>query len=101
MTTSNNILEINDQILFGRPNCIAICRVAEVREKAVKVDYALEPIWSNNNVIVFNHTCWIPKSVIVNDKNKGLTVKKWFETKFEGGPHIKKYFMKGDEKIFV
>lgn len=76
-------------------------KVTPTKFNSKTVYYALEPIWSNNNVIVFNHTCWIPKSVIVNDKNKGLTVKKWFETKFEGGPHIKKYFMKGDEKIFV
>lgn len=94
-------VELNSQILFDRPNCLMCCRVVEVREKAVRVDYANEPISLGNGVTVFSYTCWIPKSVIVADKFGDPTVKKWFSSNFKGGLRIKKYFMKEGKQIFV
>lgn len=96
-------IEMNDQILFDRPNSMIVCTIVEVREKAVKADYAVEPVWagsSGNNVIVFNYSCWIPKSVIIDDRG-GLTVKKWFANTFKGGHHIKKYYLENGQKKYV
>jgi hypothetical protein len=96
-------IELNEQILFSRPNCLVVCRIVEMTEKAVKVDYCLEPIsmHSNNSCIVYNYSTYIPKSVILNDKIGGLTVKKWFENNFKGGFRIKPYFLKNDSKVLI
>lgn len=102
MTTTQTQIELNGQILFNRPNSIIVCTITEIREKAIKVDYAVEPVSvysTGNSCIVFNYSCWIPKSVIVEDN--GLTVKKWFANTFKGGYHIKKYYVEGGKKIFV
>lgn len=92
-------IEIDGQIIINRPNCIMVCRIVEVRDKAVRVDYANEPIWSKCNVTVYHRTCWIPKSAIVHDEYGSLITKKWFENKFEGGPQIKPYFIQDGKKI--
>lgn len=97
-------IELNGQILFDRPNSIIVCTIVEIRDKAIKVDYAVEPVWagsSGNNVVVFNYSCWIPKSVIITDKNGSLSVKKWFSNTFKGGHHIKKYYLENGQKQFV
>lgn len=95
---------IDGQILFDRPNSIIVGRIVEVREKAVKIDYAVDPVHPSHSgmmLAVYNYCCWLPKSVIVNEKNGGLTVKAWFARNFSGGFRIKKYFMKEGEKIFI
>lgn len=75
--------------------------MVQVKDKAVKVDYDLEPCF-NGSVVVYTRTCWVPKSVLVADKNGiGFEVKKWFANKFQGGPFIKKYFMEGNKQIFA
>lgn len=92
------------QILFDRPNSIIVGRIIEIRDKAVKIDYAVEPISASSAGMmctVFNYTCWIPKSLIINDKNGGLTVKKWFARNFTGGYRIKKYFIENEKQIFI
>ena|SRR3990167_4295083 len=94
-------VELNNQILFDRPNSIIVGTVVELREKAVKMDYAVEPVWAGNNIVVFTYSCWVPKSVLVFDERCGLTVKKWFSNTFKGGHHIKKYFVENGKKIFV
>lgn len=98
---SQNI-EINSQIIFNRPNCLIICRVTEVREKSVKVDYANEPISCNTPAVtVYSYSCWLPKSVIISDAHGSLTTKKWFENQFAGGYRIKPYFIKDGAKVTV
>jgi hypothetical protein len=97
-------IELNEQILFSKDAGLFIGRIVELREKAIKVDYCFESIWGNGSTVVFNYTTWMPKSVIINDEIGGLTVKKWFANSglnTEKVFHIKKYFMKGDEKIFL
>ena len=95
-------IQVNDQILFDRPGSIVVCRITEVREKAVKVDYELMPVWSGaGGVTVYSYSCFIPISVITHDKYKSLTVKKWFSNKWEGGFRIKRYFISNGEKVFV
>ena len=91
-------IEIDSQIIFNRPNCLMVCRIVEMREKAVRVDYANEPISSKCGVTVYNYSCWIPKSAIIHDEYGSLITKKWFEQTFKGGWRIKPYFIK-DGKI--
>lgn len=97
-------IALDGQILFDRPNSIIVGRIVEVREKAVKIDYAIDPVHPAQigmMLAVYTYSCWLPKSVIVNEKNGGLTVKAWFARNFSGGFRIKKYFMQGGEKIFI
>jgi hypothetical protein len=96
-------IETNEQILFNRPNSLIICRIIKITDKAVQIDYAVEPIsFTNNNCIVYNYSCYIPKSVIINDKMGGLTVKLWYSYKWEGGHRIKPYFLKdNNNKVFL
>ena len=97
-------IELNAQIIFAKDAGIFISRIVEIRDKAVKLDYCFESIWSNPSIIVYTYTMWIPKSVIIHDEIGGLTVKKWFAKnglQKENTFFIKKYFMKNDEKIFV
>lgn len=97
-------IAIDGQILFDRPNSIIVGRIVEIREKAVKIDYAVEPVSASSSgmmLTVYNYCCWLPKSVIVNEENGCLTVKAWFARNFSGGFRIKKYFMKEGEKIFI
>lgn len=89
-------IAVNGQILFDRPNSMIVARITEVREKAVKVDYAVDSISFTNFLSIYTHACWIPISVIISDGDAhchGLTVKKWFAQKFEGGHRIKSYFL--------
>lgn len=103
-TVTQSQIELNEQILFSKDAGIFVGRIVEIREKAIKVDYCFESVWGNSAITVFNYTTWIPKSVIINDEIGGLTVKKWFSNSglnSEKVFHIKKYFVKGDVKIFV
>lgn len=101
---TNSKIELNEQILFAKGVGMFIGRIVEVREKAVKVDYCWESVWSTGAVVVFNKVTWIPVSQIINDKFGSLTVKKWFINNglsSERVFHIKKYFLKGEEKIYI
>lgn len=98
------VINLNDQILFSKDAGLFIGRIVEIREKAIKVDYCFESVWGGGAITVFNYTTWIPKSVVINDTLGGLTVKKWFVNtglNSEKIFHIKKYYMKGEEKIYV
>lgn len=97
-------IELNEQILFYKDAGLFVGRIVEIRDKAVKVDYCFESIWNNSSTTVFNLCTWMPKSVIINDEIGGLTVKKWFANiglSKDKIFHIKKYFVKNGEKIFV
>lgn len=94
-------IEIDSQIIFNRPNCIMVCRIVEMREKAVRVDYANEPISSKCGVTVYNYSCWIPKSAIIHDEYGSLITTKWFENTFKGGWRIKPYFIKDGKSISI
>jgi len=97
-------IELEEQILFDRPNSLVVCRIVDVREKSVKVDYELMPCSpgsSSNAPTVYSYTCYVPISVITHDKYGSLTVKKWFANKWKGGVRIKPYFMKDGKKVNV
>ena len=94
-------IEIDAQIIFNRPNCLMVCRIVEIREKAVRVDYANEPIWGSGVVTVYTYSCWIPKSAIIHDEYGSLITKKWFEQTFKGGWRIKPYFIKDGKSISI
>lgn len=106
-TTTPVEIQLDYQILFDRPNSLVVCRVTEVREKSVKVDYELMPIsvyTPSGMPTVYSYTTWIPKSVIVetgDEKYSSLTVKKWFARKWEGGVRIKPYYIENGKKINV
>ena len=97
-------IELNKQILFKRPNCLFIGRIVRITEKAVQVDYCLEPTSLRVGMLpitVFTHSCYIPKSVLIEDTDLpseySCTTKKWFASTFNGGYHIRKYYMEGDK----
>ncbi len=97
-------IAIDAQILFDRTNSMIVGRIVEVREKAVKIDYAVEPVhpsMSGMMLTVYNYCCWLPKSVIEHDKHGGLTVKAWFSRNFSGGLRIKRYYIEKAEKKYV
>jgi hypothetical protein len=104
MTTTQSQIELNEQILFTKDANLFIGRIVEVREKAIKVDYCFESVWSNGVTTVFNYTTWMPKSVVINNEIGGLTVKQWFSNTSLNADkvfHIKKYFIKDNVKIYV
>jgi hypothetical protein len=91
--------ELNAQILFSKPNAIFVGRIVEIREKAIKVDYYWQPIWGGiSKLEIFEYSAFMPLSVLMEDKDRGLTVKKWFANKFTGGHNIKKYYVKDGVK---
>ena len=96
-------IEVNGQIIFSLNGGLFVGRITEVREKAIKVDYTVENIWSNSTVTVFTYTTFLPLSVIIYNEIGALTVKKWFTSKFDSSKafHIKKYFMEGDTQVFI
>ncbi len=94
-------LKEGNQIIFTKGESMFIGRIVEVREKALKVDYYWQPIMAALfGVEVFNWSCWLPKSVVI-EENACLTTKKWFPHKFAGGHKIKKYFIENATKIFI
>jgi len=102
-TVEKSKIELNEQILFSKNSSLFIGRIVECREKAIKVDFCWESVWSNGRVVVFNYTTWIPKSVIINDELGGLTVKTWFANnlKAESVFRIKPYYVEGEKTYFV
>lgn len=108
-------IQVGEQILFDQHVkggiVLIVCNVTEVREKAVKVDFAQEPVsvGHRGGHPVFTYTMWLPKSVIISEPIEGTshsqtTVKKWFANKgFNEAKkfHIKKYMLEGDKKIYV
>lgn len=87
-----------DQILANRDNALLVGRVKQVTEKAVKMDYANEPIFASgsNQLTVFTWSAWIPKSVLFIDKVgtpfESISIKKWFLDKIKAYG-IQKYFI--------
>ena len=97
-------IAINEQIIFsGKREDLFIGTIVQETEKAVKVDYCFESVWSNSKITVYSFSTWVPKSVITHNELGCLTVKKWFSNKFDGlsSHRIKRYYQKGEEKIFV
>lgn len=78
-------LETDTQIIFAKNEALFVGRVVEIREKAVKVDWFWQPIWSNFSALdVYTYSIWIPKSQIVESEKAGLTCKKWFIQNMQG-----------------
>jgi len=97
-------IAINEQIVWsGKNQDLFNGTIVQVTEKAVKVDYCFESVWSNCAITVYSFSTWIPKSVLIHNELGCLTVKKWFINKFDGSSsyRIKRYYQKGEEKIFV
>lgn len=92
-------------VLFNLPNSLFVGRVVKLTDKAVQVDYCLDPIFAGKGpaaVVVYNYTCFIPKSVLMpDDHGIGFGVKKWFERAFKGGRRIKNYFVSGEKIVFA
>ena len=69
-------LETDAQIIFAKNEALFVGRVVEIREKAVKVDWFWQPIWSNFSPLdIYTYSVWIPKSQIVESEKAGLTCK--------------------------
>jgi hypothetical protein len=103
MNATKSKIEINEQILFSKDAGLFVGRITEIREKAVKVDYCFDSIWSRG-VSIYTYCTWIPISVLCHDELGGLTVKKWFALKGlqpDKIRHIKKYFVENGQQIFI
>jgi len=72
---------INTQILFDVRNSIIDGIIVDQSEKAVKIDFGMNPIGSYGLVTVYNKTMWIPKSILI-ENNGYFTIKQWFANKF-------------------
>jgi len=94
-------IELNEQILFSKNQGVFVGTIVEIKDKAIKVDYAWESAWSNGkSLVVYTYSCWIPKSVLIADDHGDITVKKWFIEKLNG-VNIKKYFLDNGVKKFI
>lgn len=62
--------------------------VVQETEKAVKIDYALESIYSGGKTIA-ERSAWVPKSQIVSGDS--LTIKNWFANKAMKSVRINPY----------
>jgi hypothetical protein len=86
-------LEIDAQIIFAKNEALFVGRVVEVSEKAIKVDWFWQPIWSNFSALdVYTYSVWIPKSQVVESEKAGPTCKKWFIQNMQSH-RIKPYFI--------
>lgn len=90
-------MQINESI-FADINCkggvaLLVGVITKETEKAVKIDYAIEPIFvgsAGSSVTIANRTAWVPKSQIEDD-GRGARIKKWFANKALKGFNIKPY----------
>jgi hypothetical protein len=96
MNTTNNT-----QILFDVKNSIIDGIIVDQTEKAVKIDFGMNPIGAYGVISVYNKTMWIPKSVLV-DNTGYFTIKQWFANKFvdQKKYSIKPYYVKNTEKVY-
>ena len=87
-----------NQSIFADINCkggvaMLVGVIVKETEKAVKIDYALEPIFVGSvgsPITIANRTAWVPKSQITA-KNEALKIKKWFANQALKGFNIKPY----------
>lgn len=103
-TAQKSAIELDGQILFTKGESMFIGRIVEVREKAIKVDYCLESVWSNCAVICYNYSVWIPKSAVIHDEIGCLTLKKWFINNGlqpDKVYRVKRYFIKDGQKQLI
>lgn len=96
--TDMETITLNNSI-FATINCkggqAVLCGiVVKETEKAVKIDYALEPVFASGAMSTktfYNRTAWIPKSQIVPDGRGAFDIKKWFANNALKGFNIKPY----------
>jgi hypothetical protein len=87
-----------NQSIFADINCkggvaMLVGVIVKETKKAVKIDYALEPIFvgsAGSPVTIANRTAWVPKSQITENKG-ACEIKKWFANKALKGFNIKPY----------
>ena len=87
-----------NESIFANINCkggvaLLVGVVTKETEKAIKIDYALEPIFAGGSLgaTFFNRTAWIPKSQVVADGRGAWEIKKWFANNALKGFNIKPY----------
>lgn len=90
---------MTNQSIFADINCkggvaLLVGVITKETEKAVKIDYALEPIFAgspSSSVTIANRTAWVPKSQVVEDGRGAYNIKKWFANFALKGFNIKPY----------
>ena len=98
-TQSINI-ELNESIVWGKGETMYYGVITEVREKAIKVDIAVEGVWIKSHVTVYNYSCWVPISAIIDDRGV-LTIKKWLINKGVELIKIKKYHLSNGVRYYI
>lgn len=88
---------LNEQI-FADVNCgggvaILVGIIKMESDKAIKIDYALEPVFAGSvsSGVMATKTAWIPKSQVTTDKYGCLQIKPWFVNKAMKSYNIKPY----------
>jgi len=86
-----------NQSVFADISCkggtaLLIGIIVSETEKAIKIDYSLEPVFASGSsaVIMANRTAWIPKSQIIA-KDGAFEIKGWFANKMMKSFNIKPY----------
>lgn len=93
----NNIeTKIGEQIFWNAGAGFGFGEIVEVREKAVKMNYGIEP--ATSSVLVFSWSAWVPKSAIkASELPSCYDMKPWFKAKIQGYK-IHRYFYNNEGK---
>lgn len=90
---------MTNQSIFADITCkggvaLLVGVITKETEKAVKIDYALEPVFvgsAGSAVTMANRTAWVPKSQVKEDGRGAFTITKWFANQALKGFNIKPY----------
>ena len=97
------MITVNDSIFADVPARGGLAFLAgyvtKETEKAVLIDYAIEPVFigAQGQVTIYTKSAWIPKSVIVPSGTGSFEIKQWFRAKMKPTP-IKPYFLNNEGK---
>lgn len=93
--------QLNDSVIVNNASQSFIFGyIVEVREKAIKIDYEVTPVWGSGKTIIYTACAWLPISQIEQDGNGCWKAKKWMEKNFKGYK-IKPYFIgSNNQKVF-
>lgn len=93
--------QLNDSVIVNNAaQSFIFGTIVEVREKAIKIDYEVTPVWGSGKTIIYTAATWLPIKGLEADGSGCWKAKKWLERSFKGGHRIKPYFIaEGGRKV--